>query len=212
MFTKPSQLKWQKIKSENLDLDYVQLFSNPEANKLFQEAEKVIKYDSVSKVFVFGKYHSVPRRQTSFGDEGLKYTFSGVTVTPQHWKEAPFLQDLRDYLVDITGQTFNFVLVNRYKDGNDHMGEHRDDEKELVRSSPIASLSFGQARDFVFRHKDCRGRTSTRNIDPVKLELQNGSLLLMNHPTNHYWYHSIPVRKKLVCPRINFTFRHMLVN
>ena len=56
------------------------------------------------------------------------------------------------------GETFNFVLVNRYKDGSEHMGEHRDNEQELVQTAPIASLSFGQTRDFVLRHKDSCGR------------------------------------------------------
>ncbi len=46
------------------------------------------------------------------------------------------------------------VFVDRYNDGNDKMGEHKDDEKELDPQAPIASLSFGQARDFVLRHQD----------------------------------------------------------
>ena len=45
-----------------------------------------------------------------------------------------------------------FVYFQRYKDGNDCIGEHRDDEKDLVEDSPIASLSLGQTRDFIFKH------------------------------------------------------------
>ena len=45
-------------------------------------------------------------------------------------------------------------------DGGDHMGEHKDDEEELVKGSPIASLSLGQERDFVFRHQDARGASA----------------------------------------------------
>lgn len=40
----------------------------------------------------------------------------------------------------------------RYKNGDDCIGEHRDDEKDLVQGSLIASLTLGQKRDFVFRH------------------------------------------------------------
>lgn len=109
------------------------------------------------------------------------------------------------------GHKFNFVLVNRYNDGNDHMGEHRDDEADLVPKSAIASVSVGQARDFIFRHRDARGSGAKRKIDPVKFELSHGSLLIMNHPTNVYWFHSLPVRKKVICPRINLTFRQMVV-
>ena len=90
------------------------------------------------------------------------------------------------------------------------MGEHRDDEKDLVAGYPIASLSLGQPRDFIFKHADCMGKDATRKIDPVKIELENGSLLLMKHPTNIYWYHSLPPRKRLKDIRINMTFRKMV--
>ena len=90
------------------------------------------------------------------------------------------------------------------------MGEHRDDEKELVRTSPIASLSLGQQRDFIFKHCQARGKNATRKLEPIKIELQHGSLLMMNYPTNHYWYHSLPKRKKCPGVRINMTFRQMV--
>lgn len=102
-------------------------------------------------------------------------------------------------------------LPSRYKDGQDHMGEHRDDEKELDPFCPIASVSLGAARDLIFRHRDARGKRAHRQIKPVKLELAHGSLLLMNSPTNTFWYHSLPVRKKISLPRINLTFRRILL-
>lgn len=101
-------------------------------------------------------------------------------------------------------------LFHRYKDGRDHMGEHRDDEKELDPACPIASVSLGAVRDFVFRHRDARGGAKRRHIAPVTVELGHGSLLLMNPPTNKYWYHSLPVRLKVRTPRINLTFRRIV--
>lgn len=98
----------------------------------------------------------------------------------------------------------------RYKDGHDHMGEHRDDERELDPLCPIASVSLGAVRDFVFRHRESRGKQCRRQINPVKLELAHGSLLLMNSPTNTHWYHSLPARKRVLTPRINLTFRRIL--
>lgn len=102
------------------------------------------------------------------------------------------------------------LALYRYKDGLDHIGEHRDDEHELDPSCPIAAVSLGAARDFVFRHKDARKEPKQRHIEPVKLELAHGSLLLMNSPTNTYWYHSLPVRKKVKTPRISLTFRRII--
>lgn len=90
------------------------------------------------------------------------------------------------------------------------MGEHRDDEKDLVPEAPIASLSFGEERQFIFKHKDSRGKNAKRNIPPLKMDLESGSLLLMEYPTNKFWYHSLPVRKNASNVRINLTFRKMV--
>ena len=91
------------------------------------------------------------------------------------------------------------------------MGEHRDDEKDLVRKSPIASLSLGQPREFTFRHAKARGKGGRKDIAPIKLELQHGSLLMMNYPTNVHWYHALPRRKAALNVRINMTFRDFVI-
>ncbi|XP_061674335.1 DNA oxidative demethylase ALKBH2 isoform X2 [Syngnathoides biaculeatus] len=201
---------WRKIESENLDCDYALLFTKEEADRLFQKLEEEVIYSTgeEAKVQVFGKVYDIPRKQATYGERGLTYTYSGVTRLACPW--TPTLEYIRRSVGKITGHTFNFVLVNRYKDGQDHMGEHRDDEKELDPLSPIASVSLGAARDFVFRHRDARGKRSARRVEPVKLVLAHGSLLLMNPPTNTFWYHSLPVRKKVLLPRVNLTFRRIL--
>ncbi|KAM4827090.1 DNA oxidative demethylase ALKBH2 isoform 2-T4 [Thomomys bottae] len=140
-------------------------------------------------------------------EEEVEY-FTGLTLSPKPW--LPVLERVRDRVSDMTGQTFNFVLINRYKDGCDHIGEHRDDERELAPGSPIASVSFGACRDFFFRHKASRGKPGSRPGEVVRLQLAHGSLLMMNHPTNSHWYHSLPIRKKVLAPRVNLTFRKIL--
>ncbi|XP_062399626.1 DNA oxidative demethylase ALKBH2 isoform X2 [Sardina pilchardus] len=207
-FSQP--IPWRKIEAEGLDCDYCLLIETEEANKLFNALESEIEYftGDQAKVQVFGKSYNVPRKQATYGDEGLMYSFSGVHLLARPW--TPTLENIRDAVTKATGHTFNFVLVNRYKDGLDHMGEHRDDERELDPSCPIASVSLGAARDFVFRHRNSRGGARRGGPPPVKLELVHGSLLLMNAPTNTNWYHSLPVRKKCQMPRINLTFRRIL--
>ena len=81
---------------------------------------------------------------------------------------------------------------------------HKDDEKELCRETPIASLTLGAERDFVFKHED-----KAAKIVDEKLLLQDGLLLLMHAPTNRFWYHAIPQRKACKIPRINLTFRQI---
>merc|ERR1719300_805556 len=75
--------------------------------------------------------------------------------------------------------------------------------KELDENIPIASLTFGAERDFIFKHENKK----TMNIEDIKIVLKDGMLLLMHHPTNSYWYHGLPQRKKCLEPRINLTFR-----
>ena len=96
------------------------------------------------------------------------------------------------------------LFCPRYKDGMDKMGFHKDDEKELCRETPIASLTLGAERDFVFKHED-----KAAKIVDEKLLLQDGLLLLMHAPTNRFWYHAIPQRKACKIPRINLTFRQI---
>ncbi|TSW89625.1 DNA oxidative demethylase ALKBH2 [Bagarius yarrelli] len=206
----PHPIPWQKIEAQELDCDYGLLFSKEEATKLFMQLEEEVEYFTGEKamVQVFGKMYSVPRQQATYGDEGLVYSFSGVHLEARVW--TPTLEYIRDVVTNATGHTFNFVLINRYKDGQDHIGEHRDDERELDPSCPIAAVSLGATRDLVFRHRDTRKEPKKHPVNPVKLELVNGSLLLMNSPTNTYWYHSLPVRRKVTTPRISLTFRRII--
>uniref|UniRef100_UPI00398F0438 DNA oxidative demethylase ALKBH2 n=1 Tax=Pristiophorus japonicus TaxID=55135 RepID=UPI00398F0438 len=205
-----AEYSWRRIRAEGLDCDYTKLFTKSEADEIFVQLEKELEYFSgdLTKVLVFGKWHDIPRKQVTYGDLGLTYTYSGVTLAPKPW--LPVLEKIRDRVTQVTGHMFNFVLINRYKDGSDHIGEHRDDEKELEPRSPIASVSFGACRDFIFRHGDSRGKCATHRLEPVKLLLGHGSLLLMKYPTNVHWYHSLPARRKVLAPRVNLTFRKVL--
>ena len=199
------------IKSDHgLNVDYFSAyFSARQAKEHFNELERSLKVfleSSQNEVRVFGKLHKVPRKQAAFGDPGLSYEFSGVRIPANPW--IPVLEVLRDQLSIALKARFNFVLVNRYKDGSDHMGEHRDDETDLVAQAPIAALSFGQRRDFIFRHRDARGSKAPRkDISSLKIALEHGSLLVMKYPTNLLWYHSLPARKLAPGPRISLTYR-----
>lgn len=203
----PQPLVTKKILREGLDLDYIAFFGRRTADYIFQRLESEVEYftGDLLKIRVYGKWHKIPRKQVSYGDPGMSYAFSGSRLPAKPW--TPLLEHLRSLVSGHTGHHYNFVLVNRYKDGSDHIGEHRDDEKDLDRGVPIASLSFGQARDFVLKHGDARRKV--RHVEPVKISLEHGSLLLMNPPTNQYWYHSLPPRKGALGPRINLTFRRL---
>ena len=100
-----------------------------------------------------------------------------------------------------TGVTYNACLLKLYHNGEEGMGWHSDDEKEIIPNSSIASLSIGAERKFAFKHKTTK--------ETVNLILENGSLLEMKGPIQQYWWHSLPKTKKVQAPRINLTFRQM---
>lgn len=200
-----------------LEVDYYpNFFQGSNAYAILKELELELPpylQKSKNEVKIMGRVHKIPRTQAAFGDEGLSYHFSGVTVPANTW--IPVLGQIRDCLVDHLGEEFNFVLVNRYKDGYDHIGEHRDDERDLVNKASIACVSFGQERDFVLKHKDFRGKNGKKSKaiperkSNLEVPLKHGSLLVMKHPTNRDWYHSIPIRKSATIARISLTFRVM---
>ena len=148
-------------------------------------------------ITMFGKQYVEPRRTAWFGDEGASYTYSGITMTPHPW--TPLLQSLRDVCEQNSGSAFNSVLLNLYRDGNDKMGWHADDEPELGTEPVIASLSLGATRKFRFRHR------VTKEV--VECELPTGSLVVMSGLSQKCWVHEVPRQKRVNTPRINLTFR-----
>jgi alkylated DNA repair dioxygenase AlkB len=148
-------------------------------------------------VVVFGKRHLQPRLTAWHGDAA--YTYSGLTLAPLPF--SPLLQAIRSVVESVTGHRYNSVLLNYYRDGRDSMGMHSDDEPELGPTPAIASLSFGATRTFILRHKQT-GQT-------VKLDLHDGSLLLMAGALQRNWLHGINKTARPVAPRLNLTFRYI---
>jgi alkylated DNA repair dioxygenase AlkB len=97
-------------------------------------------------------------------------------------------------------ENFNSVLLNLYRDGNDKVSWHADDERELGINPTIASVSLGAVRRFDLKHKDDADQK-------LQLELSSGSLVVMKGALQHHWLHQIPTQKKINDPRINLTFR-----
>lgn len=175
-------------------------YNKNKADILFQELIDEVVYDKNSYVFIYGKKIKIPRKQTAFGDPGTTYTFSGSTVKAKPW--MPVILKIKKDIEEFTGRKFNFCLVNYYKDGNDYIGFHKDDEQDLVGSSWIVSVSFGEQRKFYFR-------SDNPSLPLKKMNLIHGSLCIMMPPTNDYWKHSVPKESSKIKskPRINLTFR-----
>ena len=176
---------------------YIPGFFDPEhCAALFTSLQSTIDWKE-DQLLMFGKLITTKRKVAWVGDAGCSYTYSGVKKFPQAWTAD--LLHIKHKLESLTHSTFNSCLLNLYHDGDEGMGWHSDDEKELDSAAPIASVSLGGTRKFAFKHK--LDKTS------VSLFLEDGSVLLMQPPTQEFWQHSLTKTKRAVAPRINLTFR-----
>lgn len=156
----------------------------------------------------FGREVDSPRLSCWIGDAGASYAYSGRRFEPKPWPAA--LSALRLRVERACGTRFNSVLANLYRDGHDAMGWHSDDEAELGARPTIASLSLGAARRFRFRRRRARGEPEQPG-DRLELCLPHGSLLLMAGDTQRLYRHALPRMRAVAAPRVNLTFRRIVM-
>ena len=177
------------------------VFDGAEAARLMDVLRKETPWKHDEAV-MFGKHIVTARKVAWYGDQHYDYTYSGKTRTALSW--TPELLAIRKRVESLTGASYNSCLLNLYHDGSQGMGWHHDDEKGLGTNSNIASVSFGAARRFDFRHKS--------SGEKVSVILESGSLLEMRGRTQSCWQHQLPKSAKVREPRVNLTFRRMIVD
>jgi alkylated DNA repair dioxygenase AlkB len=190
----------QKIPAPNAQLYYVHnAVLGRSADELLREliADTPWRQETLR---VWGKLFSQPRLVAWYGDSRSVYTYSGIKLVPLPWTEL--LLTVKRQVETLAGSSFNSVLLNYYRDNRDSMGFHSDDEAELGERPVIASLSLGEERTFVLKHK-------TKFVKPVRLKLGSGSLLVMMGETQQYWKHGIARETRVCGPRVNLTFRRI---
>ena len=175
-------------------------FSVEEADRYFKGLQEGLAWLQ-EPIWMFGKQILQPRLTALYGDPKVRYGYSGIAM-----EALPFtavLEKIKVRLQEFTNQEFTHVLCNFYRDGQDSMGWHRDNEPVLGRNPTIASLTFGATRSFQLRPY---GKKEPK----LSLELSHGSLLLMGGESQHFWEHQLPKTKKVLAPRINLTFRKLI--
>ena len=190
----------QHFKLPNAELIYIpNFFSKEDSNSYY----KIIKIDTNwqhDDITVFGKTYKQPRLTALFGESNQTYSYSNIVMHPEPL--TPTIKTIKNRIEEIAKHKFNTVLVNLYRDGNDSNGWHADNEKELGKNPIIASVSFGEARPFHFKHRIIKDQRH-------KLSLEHGSLLIMKGEMQQHWLHQIAKTKKQIKPRINLTFRRL---
>lgn len=187
-----------RVRLPDAEVDYrAGFFAPTEARALFDGLRAEIRWER-HRVRIRGREVECPRLSGWEGEAA--YSYSGLTLRPAPWTSQ--VAAVRRRIEATTGDAFNSVLANLYRDGGDRLGWHADDEPELGPSPVIASVSFGAPRRFLLRPK--RGGAS------VPIVLEPGSLLIMRGATQRHWVHSLPPTRRPVGPRINLTFRRIL--
>ena len=178
--------------------------------KIFTEEQSAIYYVKLLNeinwqhdvVKIFGKEIITKRKVAFLGDEGISYKYSGKTKIAEKW--IKILSEIKSTVEQISGEKFNACLLNYYHNGSEAMSWHSDNEKEILKHSAIASVSFGAERKFGFKHNFSK--------EEISLMLEKGSLLIKKDETQIYWKHKLYTNAKITEPRINLTFRTIVNN
>lgn len=188
----------KKFKIKDGELYYDRFFlNNIEANKYFNLLKKEIQWRQ-DNIKIFGKIYPQPRLTALYANNNKSYSYSNIKMQPITF--TPTLFDIKSKIEKRLNSQFTSCLLNLYRNGQDSNGWHADNEKELGLNPVIASLSLGAERVFHMKHRNDKK-------EKLKINLTNGSLLVMRGKTQHHWLHQIPKTRKKVEERINLTFR-----
>ena len=197
----PAQTTFERIPMQDAEVYYLrELFLAQTAEAIMNQLINEVRWRA-ENIVVWGKTYAQPRLIAWYGDNGTSYTYSGIPHDPLPWTDT--LIDIKNRIEKFAGTDFNSVLLNYYRSHRDSMGLHSDDEPELGRRPIIASLSLGEERTLILKHK------TKRDLKSVRLKLASGSLLLMKGETQHCWKHGIEKEKRPCGPRVNLTFRRI---
>src|SRR5579875_702430 len=139
---------------------------------------------------MYGKRVLVPRETAGRG-EGM----------PQPW--TPALSIVRDMIARHTATEYDYVFLNRYRNGHDAVAWHGDRDGSRDARLVVASLSLGATRAFQLRPK----KDSGLRYDPITVEVAHGDLIVMAGDTQLYWEHRVPRDPRITGERLNVTFR-----
>jgi alkylated DNA repair dioxygenase AlkB len=183
------------------ELEVIEAFYNAaESERLYRRLLHEQNWPD-NRYVVAGRQFILPRLQTWHADPGIRYSYSNNLLETRSW--TPLLSDIRTKVESFLNFSFNSVLVNLYRNGDDYVGWHSDNEPELGEQPFIASLTFGAERQFEFRHK--------KSSENGRLLLRSGALLIMQTDFQHYWLHRVPIDQTVTERRINLTFRKVMV-
>ena len=186
------------LPQDGIALYYEKIVNDEEIKGLYDALLNNIHWEN-ERVIMFGKEIVTKRKVAFFSDPSISYRYASKTKIGLPWTSSLLI--IKNIVESITKESYNACLLNLYHNGEESMGWHSDNEKEIIANSSIASLSLGANRKFSFKHKVSK--------ETVSIELEDGSLLEMKGSVQTHWWHALLKSKKVTAARINLTFRQM---
>ncbi len=191
------------LESENQVSVGFEFIKNPlsiiDADNLFTHLLNMTPWQE-DYIEVYGRRFQIPRLQAWYAQESAHYRYSDNLLKTLPW--TPQLLNVKKQIELSTGCRFNAVLLTLYRNGEDSVDWHADNETELGSTPWIASLSLGTKRLFQYKLND--------STEVMQCELHHGSLVLMHPEFQHNYQHQVPKQQQLTKPRINLTFRYVV--
>ena len=201
---KPAKKQRKSLADESGDL--YELKQNPKlSDELLAKTRKFL--DTVD-------FHSHPSNRSSpdicvFGEQRYPFNAHSAAVSPCPIDTDSVPDELLKAVNELMGTNYNNILFNRYKSRNICLRVHKDDEKCIVKSTPISALSLGCTR----RLKIALDEDKHKAV--IELVLRPGSLLTMLPGFQEKYWHSVPEGRKSVKSergiRYSATFRQLKV-
>lgn len=159
----------------------------PTADAWFTELRDVVQWRSERRM-MYERDVAVPRLMSSYRLDVAS------TSTPQ------VILDAAARVTEQLQAPFNSVGLNLYRDGRDSVAPHNDHLDELLEGHPIALVSLGATRRMTVRGKERPARL-------IHVDLEAGSLFVMDYRTQIHYTHAIPKTSDVVGERISLAFR-----
>jgi alkylated DNA repair dioxygenase AlkB len=153
------------LPQDGIALYYEKIVNDDEVKQLYDALLNNIHWEN-ERVVMFGKEIVTKRKVAFFSDPSISYRYTSKTKIGLPWTTT--LLTIKNTIESITNESYNACLLNLYHNGEESMGWHSDNEKEIIANSSIASLSIGASRKFSFKHKVTK--------ETISIQLENGSL------------------------------------
>jgi alkylated DNA repair dioxygenase AlkB len=177
-------------------ITYIENFlTEDECNELIKHMDNDIPWVQRTKT-IGDRIIKTPRLLWAMRNSERNITNVYTATESSEWTDK--IKEVKGKIEKETNFIFEYAQMNRYRNGDDYIGFHSDNE--VKDGDIIASLSLGATRRFLFKNKNIPSRN-------YEMFLKGGSLLIMDDDAGkNKWKHCLP-KMKHAGERFNITFR-----